>query len=318
MLLLPFHLVIYCLVYLRQLAYRVNLLKSTKINVPVIIVGNITLGGTGKSPVVIHLAERLSASGYKIGVLSRGYGGASSNYPLEVTRNSLPDEVGDEPLMIKNRLDASVVVDPIRARGANYLVEHCASDLIICDDGLQHYALQRDMEILVLDETRGVGNGLLIPFGPLRESVGRLKSVDAIVLNGSINKSLDKNTFALTIKSDCFVSVKDSNKHLDVEQFKQMIHAKQLDMVAAIGNPKRFFDQLGELGLAGRQHQYIDHHTFISDDFKAMNSIIIMTEKDAVKCAAFATEDMWYLKVDGQIQPSLVDYCLSLLEKKGA
>ncbi|MFT5453277.1 MAG: tetraacyldisaccharide 4'-kinase, partial [Enterobacterales bacterium] len=167
-LLWPLHFILYLLVSLRKYLYVLGIFKTTKIAVPVIIVGNITVGGTGKSPLVIHLAESLSIAGFKVGVLSRGYGGNAKHYPLEVESTSSAVDVGDEPLMIKQRVDVSVVVDPIRARGAEFLVEHCACDVILCDDGLQHYALQRDIEIVVIDGKRLLGNGLLMPLGPLR------------------------------------------------------------------------------------------------------------------------------------------------------
>jgi tetraacyldisaccharide 4'-kinase len=325
-LLWPLHFILFLLVSLRKYLYILNIFKSTKIDVPVIIVGNITVGGTGKSPLVIHLAESLTAAGYKVGVLSRGYGGKAKQYPLEVKKTSVTLEVGDEPYMIKQRVDVSVVVDPIRSRGAKYLVEHCACDVIVCDDGLQHYALQRDIEIVVIDGNRKLGNRLLMPLGPLRESVKRLKNIDAVVLTTSdmiskIEKAEFNTHFTMTLLSQQFVSVKDNNKALSLEQFNDYCLTNNtntntnndnliVDSVAGIGNPKRFFKQLNDLGIQCREHQFIDHHKFVEPDFKNMNSIIIMTEKDAVKCRQFATDVMWYLKVEAEITPSIVEYCL--------
>ena len=331
-LLWPLHFILYLFVSLRRFLYSQALYTSTKIDVPVIIVGNITVGGTGKSPLVIHLAENLTAAGYRVGVLSRGYGGNAENYPVQVEQSSSAAVVGDEPLMIKLRVDVSVVVDPLRSRGAKYLVEHCACDVILCDDGLQHYALQRDIEIVVIDGNRTLGNQLLMPLGPLREPVKRLKSVDAVVITRAITKAKtagitnpvtseiihpqQPNQFFMSLGSRQFVSVKDNTKVLSLEQFNDYCIASNstIDSVAGIGNPNRFFNQLKDLGIQCREHPFMDHHQFIETDFSDMNSIIIMTEKDAVKCSAFATESMWYLSVEADVKPSIVDYCLERLD----
>jgi len=314
----PFHFLLLLLVKARQILYKIGLFQSHKISVPVIIVGNITVGGTGKSPLVIYLAEQLTLAGYKPGILSRGYGGNAGHYPLLVTSDSLPAVVGDEPVMLQQRNKAVVVVDPQRARGANYLISEQGCDLIICDDGLQHYALQRDIEILVVDGQRNFGNGLLMPFGPLREPVSRAKDVDALVINtgSSLLHSELPEQFVMQLTSSCFVSLIDDTKILDINDMLRQCNLDNapIHAVAGIGNPFRFFEQLEKQGLSTVNHSFNDHHSYNVEDFNTMNGIIIMTEKDAVKCREFATDNMWYLKVNAEITPSIVQYCLSLLQ----
>ena len=312
----PLHFILYLLVAIRRLFYQKGVFSSVKVNIPVIIVGNISVGGTGKSPVVIHLARQLSKAGYKVGILSRGYGGQSTQYPLLVEANSNTSEVGDEPLMIKLRTNEIVVVDPERGRGAKFLENDCHCNIIICDDGLQHYQLQRDIEILVIDGNRRFGNGLLMPFGPLREPASRASSVDVKVINindGTLIESSDKS-FSMVLNNACFVSVKNNNE-MDVKDFPSYCknHLGEVVSVAGIGHPQRFFNQLNKLGISSKNFAFDDHHKYVVNDFLEMNGIIIMTEKDAVKCQSFATDSMWYLKVDADIKPSLSQYCIDLL-----
>ena len=279
-------------------------LKAGKISVPVIIVGNITVGGTGKSPLVIHLYEQLKKAGYRIGILSRGYGAKANNYPASVEFSSNPAEVGDEPLMIKLRTGATVVVDPIRARGAQFLVEKHDCDLIICDDGLQHYALERDIELVVIDGERKLGNRLLMPFGPLREPVSRMKQVDGIIINNNNSTLKAENSFAMNLISSQLICLNDKEKTFKVADFikhcfdEETKQQCQINAIAAIGNPQRFFNHLTRSGFEISPHAFIDHHKFTTADFMDMEGIILMTEKDAVKCKDFATDNMWYLKVD--------------------
>ncbi|MCP3674732.1 MAG: tetraacyldisaccharide 4'-kinase [Gammaproteobacteria bacterium] len=313
----PFHLILYLLVAIRSLLYQKGIFSSHKANIPVIVVGNISVGGTGKSPVVISLAQQLSKAGYKIGILSRGYGGQSDKYPLNVEANSNARVVGDEPLMIKLRTNEIVVVDPIRSRGAKFLENECHCNIIICDDGLQHYQLQRDIEILVVDGNRMFGNGLLMPFGPLREPLSRATSVDAKVININKDTSVENSgkSFRMTLSTACFVSVK-GNKEMEVKDFLGYckLHTDQVYSVAGIGHPQRFFNQLDELGIYSKNFAFDDHHKYVENDFLEMNGIVLMTEKDAVKCRKFATDDMWYLKVDADITPSLSQHCIYLLK----
>ncbi len=333
----PFHLLFHFFIYMRRSFYQWGFFQSKKVNCPVIIIGNITVGGTGKSPLVIHLAELMTKAGFQVGILSRGYGGQSETYPLEVMNDSLPTVVGDEPVMIKAQTQARLVVDPKRARGAEYLVEQCGCNLIICDDGLQHYALQRDIELLVVDGQRRLGNGLLMPFGPLREPRNRVKDMDGVVVNvpvsglttgNSIRSSFNhKHLFSMELESSCFVSLNDTENKQDLMKFVAYCQKsnKTVHSIAGIGNPQRFFDQLQGLGLESIHHTFNDHHSYSTDDFTALDGIIIMTEKDAVKCRQlkFANdgvkevvkEDIWYLKVTANVTPSLNNYCIKLLNQ---
>jgi len=331
-LLFPFHLLFLFIIKIRRYLYQWGIFYSKKVNCPVIIIGNITVGGTGKSPLVIHLAEFLTDAGLKVGIVSRGYGGDSETYPLEVTDDSLPAVVGDEPVMIKAQTRARVVVDPKRNRGAEYLVEQCACNLIICDDGLQHYALERDVEIIVIDGQRKLGNGLVIPCGPLREPPSRIKDSDAVVINSSGN---DEETqlpllasinnikqFQMVLENNCFVSLGDA-KTQELNTFINRCHKsnKPIHSIAGIGNPQRFHDQLQRLGLNSINHSFNDHHSYSIDDFNELDGIIIMTEKDAVKCRHLkfadnvARENIWYLKVTAKVDPSIGDYCVKLLDQ---
>ncbi len=313
----PFHLLL-CFIVKARKFYYVNF-KSQKADIPVIIVGNITIGGTGKSPLVIHLAEGLMLAGYKVGVLSRGYGGNASTYPLEVTSDSASEVVGDEPLMIKEQTKARVVVDPKRSRGVRYGQQQCHCDVVICDDGLQHYGLNRDIEILVVDGSRYFGNGLLMPFGPLRESISRANTVDAVVINSGSDKRVpgNANPFFMKLENACFVSLNDSSDSVTVNDFcKRFKHPNErIHSVAGIGNPERFFEQLQGLGLKTINHSFADHHHFETADFNNMQGTIIMTEKDAVKCRSFAIKNAWYLKVKAQLTPSITEYCLERLKQ---
>jgi len=318
-LLYPLHLVLVLLIGLRKFIIIKRTGSKQKVRVPVIIVGNITVGGTGKSPLVIHLANGLINKGYNVGILSRGYGGNSTTYPLEVAADSSVSLVGDEPLMIKHNTSARVVVDPERNRGADFLENQCGCDLIICDDGLQHYRLKRDIEIIVVDGSRKFGNGLLMPFGPLREPCSRVKSVDALVINNGIaEQSTDTvQQFSMALENNHFIALSDTGKTYAVDDFLE--HCKQqsepIHAVAGIGNPDRFFHQLEKSGIKTINHSFEDHHQYSVDDFKDINGMIIMTEKDAVKCNSFNTENIWYLQVKAQVTPSIIDYCLDLLEQ---
>lgn len=316
----PFHLLMYLLVSIRNSLYKLSILKSSKVSVPVIVVGNISVGGTGKSPLVIHLAAELSAQGYQVGVLSRGYGGHSNTYPCDVLTSCKSSVVGDEPLMIKQRLtNISVVVDPNRVRGAEHLIKNHHCDLIICDDGLQHYALQRDIELVVVDGQRNLGNRLLMPFGPLREPMGRLCKVDAVVINNPTAASvlpIDASlVFAMKLLPASFVSLEQpedsSIKEISIDEMRIKSEADEMDIhaVAAIGNPERFFNSLDELGFKTINHSFSDHHQFQPEDFQNMQGLIIMTEKDAVKCQSFASKTMWYMKVDAVVKQSIVEHC---------
>jgi len=298
-LLLPITLLFFCLSKLRKLLFTVGVLASFKPNAFVIVVGNISVGGNGKTPAVIAIAEYLLKQGYRCGVLSRGYAGLQTQFPHLVEENDEPSLVGDEPKLMQQRLSCPVVIDPKRVRGAEFLVENQHCDVIICDDGLQHYALQRDFEIVVMD-ARGVGNGFLMPMGPLRESVSRLKTADTVVFNGQINDDIfvaDDKVGRMTLEPDQWVNVKtgESNRSLSVQA---------ATAIAGIGDPKRFFTTLADMGISCEKTiGFPDHYTYKLSDIP--QGMVLMTEKDAVKCKSFAHDNCWYLQVSGNITENI-------------
>ncbi|WP_100657142.1 tetraacyldisaccharide 4'-kinase [Alteromonas flava] len=285
---------------LRRVFYRFKLIKSNHPGVPVIVIGNLTVGGNGKTPLVLALANYLLQHGRKVGVLSRGYGGQQAEFPYCVQANDRAAQVGDEPLLITRRLQCPVVIDPIRTRGAKYLVE-LGCNVIVCDDGLQHYALQRDIEWIVIDD-RGFGNCRLLPSGPMREGVWRLRHVTGVVHNGKAPLALDvSQNIPMQLTTQHMVNVADSSLTLTLDDFKQRYAS--LDGVCAIGNPQRFFNSLAEQGISlKRQLVFNDHHLYRSSDLP--QGALVMTEKDAVKCQAFAHPDWWFLQIDAQLSHS--------------
>ena len=313
----------------RRALYRAGLLRSTWLPVPVIIVGNIAVGGAGKTPLTIALVAALRARGYRVGIVSRGYGGKAS-MARAVVPGSHPDDVGDEPLLLVHT-GAPVWVGADRVAAAqSLLAAHRDIDVIVSDDGLQHNALGRDCEIVVVDGQRGFGNGALLPAGPLRESIARLSSVDAIVINGGaaaadVAASLSRivpaastsaptlgptlapsfaPTFAMVLDGDRFVNLVDGATELPDAFVGKRVHA-----IAGIGNPDRFFATLRALGLDPTCHPFPDHHRFVARDLDvaASGDVILMTGKDAIKCQAFADARMWALPVTARFDAVLVD-----------
>ncbi len=326
----PLEIVYRFVIAMRRLCYRWGLCASWRAPVPVIVVGNIVIGGTGKTPVVIALCELLQRAGYKPGVISRGYRAQPSRFPYLVRSDDAAKRCGDEPLLIARRTRCPVVIAPRRADAARYLleqqlVEHARCDVIICDDGLQHYALQRDIEIAVVDASRRFGNGHCLPGGPLREPIARLQKVDAIVLNGvdavvmknadavAVNgaKNADAPEYALQMQASAMVQLSSSQSIPPRTWCKQYarVHA-----VAGIGNPERFFATLRALGCDPIEHALPDHHEYRAEDLTFADALpIVMTEKDAVKCAAFAGERHWFLQVRAQLPDSLATAILAKL-----
>ncbi|MFN0318196.1 MAG: tetraacyldisaccharide 4'-kinase [Burkholderiales bacterium] len=290
----------------RRSLYRTGLLKAVRLPVPVIVTGNISVGGTGKTPVVIWLAEFLARNGFHPGVITRGYGGDGSL--RAVTPESTPAQVGDEPLLLARRTTAPVFCGPRRVRAAQALLAaHPQCDVLISDDGLQHYALARDIEIAVVDGARLFGNGLPLPAGPLREPISRLNTVDAIICNGPTS-SLPFPHYKMVLAGDECVNLLNPHQSRSVSQFKD----SAVRAVAATGNPARFFAQLREHGLRISEHPFPDHHAFRPEDLAfAREDLVLMTEKDAVKCAAFAKPNWWYLPVTAQIDPALGELILA-------
>ena len=294
LLLTPLSLVFRIVVWLRRNAYRAGLLRSQRVALPVIIIGNITVGGTGKTPLVIWLAEYLQEKGYHPGIISRGYGGKASSWPQQVRPDSDPAMVGDEAVLLAGATGCPMAVGPDRVATATALIEHSECDVILSDDGLQHYALQRDIEIIVIDGIRRFGTGFSIPAGPMREPAKRLKQADLVVINGLGSGQ----EHVMRMRPGDAHSLMDSSIRRPLDDFRaQAVHA-----VAGIGNPERFFQSLEQHGMQLDKHVFPDHYKFTATDIRfGDDKPVIMTEKDAVKCRYFASENDWYIPVTVQM-----------------
>jgi tetraacyldisaccharide 4'-kinase len=283
---------------------------------PIVVVGNITVGGSGKTPVVLALVEALQAAGRRPGIVTRGYGARPGVLPWPVNEKDDPRRTGDEPLLLARRSGVPVVVDPDRCRAVHHLAEHTDCDVIISDDGLQHYAMQRIVELVVVDGGRGLGNARLLPAGPLREPVSRLREVDAVLVNGEpgqhVRKQLGESDWQLmTLAPRAWVPL-GAGPRLAPEALPV---SGDTEAVAGIGHPERFFTLLRSMGYAVTPHPFPDHHRFRPGDLAfAANSTLVMTEKDAVKCQAFAGADWWYLEVAATLPESVVKMVIGRLE----
>lgn len=285
----------------RGLSYRIGLRHTVRVGVPVVVVGNLTVGGTGKTPLVAWLAQHLAACGMRVAIVSRGYGGRARGVN-RVTVHSRASEVGDEPLLLAKRSQATVFIGKDRVAAAKAAVADRA-DIVISDDGLQHLALRRDCEIVVIDGQRGFGNGCLLPRGPLRESARRLRRVNAVVVNGALApgfqlpKFVEGTRFQMQLRPGDAWPVRGGASLRSLASFRGTgVHA-----VAAIGNPQRFFDTLRNAGLTVYEHPMPDHHPFKPGDLNFGDALpVLMTEKDAVKCAAFADERCWFVPVTAE------------------
>ena len=295
-------------VAVRRLAYLGGLLPVQNVPVPVIVVGNVTVGGTGKTPLIIWLGEFLQAKGMKPGFISRGYGGKSKKWPQQVRPDSNPLLVGDEAVLIAQRTGCPVAVSPNRYVAACELLEYTDCDILLCDDGLQHLSLFRNIEIAVVDGDRRFGNGQCLPAGPLRESIKQLDKVDMVVANSRAGK----NEFLMEYVPVEIVSLLDTAEKLDAETLRGMdVHA-----VAGIGNPQRFFSYLRSLGARVILHEFPDHHDYSAADLEFDDDFpIIMTEKDAVKCRNFAIKNSWYVKIEVKMQQNF-EHRLNILLKE--
>ena len=311
----PLSRVFHCISAYRRQCFLRGKKASYRAPVPVVVVGNITAGGNGKTPVVVWLVELLQQQGYRPGVVSRGYGGKASHYPLLVTAATSPVECGDEPKLIQQRTGAPVAVDPIRSQAVKALLEQ-GVNIIITDDGLQHYALQRDIEIVVVDGVRRFGNQQLLPLGPLREGIDRLQQVDFVITNGG---KPDENELPMALEANFAVN-------LVTGQQAEVSSLGKLVAWAGIGHPARFFKTLEQLdATVAVQQGFADHQHFEQSKLKALavqGDNVIMTEKDAVKCADFADENWWYLPVSAQIsvtdQQSILNKIKEVMENYGS
>jgi tetraacyldisaccharide 4'-kinase len=303
-LLLPLALVFALAVRLRRACYRLGVLASEPVGVPVVVVGNITVGGTGKTPLVLALARALRERGRRPGIVSRGYGGAD-DAPRAVRPGDDPNAVGDEPLLLAAANFPVWVGDDRVAAARALLAAQPEVDMLIADDGLQHYALARAAEIAVVDAERAFGNGRLLPAGPLREPVSRLDGVTAVVWNGGDESRItSRGHYAMRLVGDSFRNLADPTRAARVADFRgARVHA-----VAGIGHPQRFFTHLRALGLDPVCHPFPDHHAFTSGDLALTGAdSVLMTEKDAVKCMPFADARMWVLPVRAEVSPALFD-----------
>lgn len=281
----------------REAAYASGKKTSWRAPVPVIVVGNITLGGTGKSPLVAWLGRWLVAQGWSPGVVTRGYGGSAEHYPLHVTPATDPAQSGDEPVMLAQQTALPVVVDPKRARGTQALVD-IGCNIILSDDGLQHLALERDIELVVIDGARGLGNQRCLPAGPLRESPRRLARVDCVIVNGEMRHPLPIDATSMQLMPVAWRHLKDGERFpLTPLPFSLPVYG-----VAGIGNPERFFSTLRDLGVDGEMLALADHQRFSEAIFSpAQQRPVVMTAKDAVKCKDIAPPNSWVLEVEATL-----------------
>lgn len=309
LLLIPLSWVFRVLAWLRRLMYRFGLRDIQSMPVPVIIVGNISVGGTGKTPLTIWLINCLQQAGYHPGIISRGYRGRATHWPQQVRADSDPVMVGDEAVLLAQRCGCPVAVDPKRVVAAQALLKYNDCDVIVADDGLQHYALGRDIEIVVIDGVRSFGNGRCLPAGPLREPVRSLRDKDYIVVNGGC--AVDRE-FLMTLQAENIYQVNAENKIIDMDTLRK----SQLHAVAGIGYPRRFFDQLRSMGFDFIEHAFPDHYVFSEDDLNFDDNLpVIMTEKDAVKCRRFAPDQFYYLRVEARLDKRLATRILAQMEQ---
>jgi tetraacyldisaccharide 4'-kinase len=309
-LLLPFSWIFNLVIILRRHFYRMGLFKTIHFNIPVIIVGNLTVGGTGKTPFVIWLADFLKSQGYSPGIVSRGVGGNYQGIHHENPEDS-PDKVGDEALLLSCRTHCPVVIGVDRVQAVRELLKVASCDIVLSDDGLQHDRLGRSLEIVIVDGKRRFGNQSLLPAGPLREGISRLQSVDLVVVNGGDHE----DESVMHLHPDQLVSMKHADCRMSLQDFP---HA-QFHAVAGIGHPERFFDLLGSSGFKIIPHSFPDHYAYRAKDLDFQDQLnIVMTEKDAVKCRAFADERYWYLRINAKISQKVEKILLmklALLEK---
>ncbi len=298
-LLLPFSLVFYSVQKIRYFLYQTGILKQTTFKVPVIVVGNLSVGGTGKTPLMASLANYLQSVGFKPGIVLRGYNGRAKNWPQIVSAQSDPCLVGDEAVFLAQQTRLPVVAAPRRVAAVQTLINHFSCDVVLSDDGLQHYALGRQVEIAVLDGKYRLGNGYCLPAGPLREPPSRLKQVDFVVVNG---RSATQNEYAMQLIPDKLYKLLDPTQTWNMP----LLEAVKVHAIAGIGFPQRFFETLTQLSFEVIPHPFPDHHLFSANDINLPDYPIIMTAKDAVKCQAFADERHWCLSVKAELTESFL------------
>jgi tetraacyldisaccharide 4'-kinase len=307
-LLRPLSWVFLTLASLRRFLYRTKIIKQVSLPIPVIIVGNISVGGTGKTPLVIWIAKYLKSAGYKPGIVSRGYGGRARNWPQQVRPDADPVMVGDEAVVISRRTACPMAVGPDRVADSQALLKYADVDVIISDDGLQHYLLARTVEIAVIDGIRRFGNGFCLPAGPLRELRSRLEDVDCRVTNGVAAQG----EIAMRYQADKVINLVSGETRAIAEFKNQPVNA-----IAGIGNPDRFFNFIRASGIRTTTRAFPDHHLFTADEISFPdNETLFMTEKDAVKCQRFARNNWWYIPVDAILPDDFGVHLIHLLEER--
>ncbi len=313
--------------YIALAARRQARTPARRLPVPVVVVGNITVGGAGKTPLTLWLAQQLAARGWRPGIVSRGHGGQTA-VARPVRAVSTPAEVGDEPLLLARRSGRPVWVGQQRTAAAEALLAaHPEVDLLLCDDGLQHRALCRDVELVVID-ARGLGNGRCLPLGPLRERQHRLRTVDALIGNNFDCTTLGSDrdhpadavpaalppAFAMRLQPGLFYRLDDPALQCSADELPNRSKGRPLYALAGIGDPARFFRTLSALGLRFSAHPFADHHAYVADDLAfAADGVLLMTEKDAVKCAGLTAGEAWVLPVEAELSPALIDLILEKL-----
>lgn len=300
-LLLPLSLVYFCLTWFRRKLYAWNVLKKQNLGVPVIVVGNITVGGSGKTPLVIWLAEFLDGLGYRPGVIARGYKGEAAHWPQRVNQNSDVEEMGDEAVLLARNCECPVAAGPDRVAAARLLIERGGCDIIVSDDGLQHYRLARDIEIAVINDRRRFGNGFLLPAGPLRERLSRLREVDFQIVQVSAKKEIAAQSiesgaqmggYKMHYQIHALINIHDKKLEKPLSEF----NGKTVYAVAGIGDTQGFFSALEGEGIDVKPVSFPDHHIYKQNDLEMAEPFpIIMTQKDAVKCERLKIQNAWYL-----------------------
>ena len=307
----PVSLLFRAIVAARRSAYSHGILRTSRLPVPVIVVGNVSVGGTGKTPLVLWLVDLLRRNGWQPGIVSRGYGAAGRD-PRPVFADSDPLRSGDEPVLLAQRTGSPVFVGAARAAAARALLTaHPECNVLVADDGLQHYGLARDIEIAVIDGERALGNALLLPAGPLREPVSRLVNVDAVVINGSSGLPIAPGAFGMRLEGAQFRNLLNPLHTVGPDYFQR----KRVRAIAGTGHPARFFAHLNGLGVSFQAQPFPDHYAYSERDVRFDDAdAVVMTEKDAVKCAGFASEKHWVLPVDAVPDPRLGELVLRKLK----
>jgi len=305
--LLPLSWLFRCLIMVRRTLYQHGWLTVNHFSAPLIVVGNITVGGTGKTPFVIWLVNFLRDKGYRPGIVSRGYGGGATEWPQAMMADSNPALVGDEAVLLAQRCHCPMVVSPHRSDAVRMLLNDFDCDIVIADDGLQHYAMGRDIEIVMIDGQRRFGNGQLLPAGPLRESVTRLKDVDLCLTNGD---PLTVNEYRMTLGRSCLYNLQSPEKKDELSVLK----GKKVHAIAGIGYPEKFFTLLKDAGVEVIAHPFPDHHAYSIDDLNfGDDKMVVMTEKDAVKCASFSRPEHWVVAIEMAPEKKAVERLTALI-----